>query len=126
MDPEPEYGATLKNLGNFNAEDDVPKKDYCGDGKNNPIHPSNMKSSSFLYANDKRTHLNPDVSCHSVDKNELTENKEEFIVMGNGSKEAHLTEIVKVFKDEFHHLKIENERLEKLLKVYVSVLECIS
>ena len=126
MDPEPEYGATLKNLGNVNAENDMPKKDYRGDGKNNPIHPRNMTSSSFLYANDKRTHLNPDVSCRRVDKNELTGNKEEFIIMGNVAKEAPLAEVVNVFKEEVHQLKVENERLEKLLKVYVSVLQCIS
>jgi hypothetical protein len=105
----PQYGAISKNLDPLNVKNGVSKKHYPGEGKNNEMQ----------YADGKKANLIPDVSCHRVDKNGFKGRQDECVELGVGMKEAHTRDVIKVFKEENHQLKLQNGRLEKLLKVFI-------
>ena len=62
------------------------------------------------------------VSLHRVDHNDLKTRKQKVIAMENEIKEPKTMMNVKAMEEELHKLQIENERLEKLLKVLFFLL----
>lgn len=57
------------------------------------------------------------VSLHRTDCDDLKARKQEAIVMENEIKETKAMINAKALEEEIHRLQMENERLERLLKV---------
>ena len=100
MDPEQQYGATLKSLHSLHINNKMPRNHLNRAGQENP------------------TSENSSVSLHTIDNDDLQTREQECNVTENGRKEPKITTVPKAFEEEVHRLQMENERLEKLLKVF--------
>jgi predicted nucleic acid-binding protein len=66
------------------------------------------------------------VSLHRADCDDLKARKQEAIVMKNEIKETKAVINAKALEEEIHRLQMENERLERLLKVLIFYLPYFS
>ena len=100
MDPEQQYGGTLKSLHSLHINNKMPRNHLSRAGQENT--PSDNSS----------------VSLHTIDNDDLKTREQECNVTENGRKELKITTVAKALEEEVHRLQMENERLEKLLKVF--------
>ena len=99
MDTEQQYGTTLKSLHSLHINNKMPRNHLNRAGQENP------------------TSENSSVSLHTKDNDDLKTREQKCNVTENGRKEPNVTTVAKALEEEVHRLQMENERLEKLLKV---------